>query len=49
LIFFTQPAGETNNAATRTDNLNLEIDRTSLPQLRAGAYTDTLNILVQAL
>jgi hypothetical protein len=49
LTLVTQMVGDTNLAATRTDNLNLEIDQRSVPQQRAGAYTGTLNILVQAL
>jgi hypothetical protein len=49
LTLLTQMVGDTNLAATRTDNLNLEIDQRSLPQSRTGAYTGTLNILVQAL
>ena len=49
LTLWTQMVGDTNLAATRTDSLNLEIDPRSVPQQRAGMYTGTLNILVQAL
>jgi len=49
LTLFTQAIGGTNRAATRTDNLNLEINLTSQPQLPAGVYTGTLNLQAQAL
>lgn len=49
LTLFTQPVGGTNLAATRTDRLNLDIDRRSQPRLCTRAYTGTLNIRVEAL
>jgi hypothetical protein len=49
LILFTQALSGTNRTANRTDNLNLEINLASQPQLPAGTYTGTLNIQAQAL
>jgi hypothetical protein len=49
LELFSQSISVTNLTSTRTDNLNLEIDLTSLPNLPAGVYTGTLNIQAQAL
>lgn len=49
LTLFTQPLSGTNRNANRTDNLNLEINLASQPQLPAGTYTGTLNIQAQAL
>jgi hypothetical protein len=49
LVLFTQPISGTNRNANRTDNLNLEINLTSQPQLPAGTYTGTLNLQAQAL
>jgi hypothetical protein len=49
LTFFTQALSGTNRTANRTDNLNLEINLASQPQLPAGTYTGTLNIQAQAL
>jgi hypothetical protein len=43
------PLTATNQTASRTDNLVLEIDLSSQPQLPAGAYTGTLNLQAQAL
>jgi len=49
LTLFSQALSGTNRASTRTDNLNLQIDLTSQPQLPAGVYTGTLNLQAQAL
>lgn len=49
LTLFTQAISGTNRAATRTDNLNLQINLTAQPQLPAGTYTGTLNLQAQAL
>jgi hypothetical protein len=49
LTLFTQSISGTNRAASRNDNLNLEINLTSQPQLPAGTYTGTLNLQAQAL
>ena len=49
LTLFTQGLSPTNRTANRTDNLNLEINLASQPQLPAGTYTGTLNIQAQAL
>ena len=49
LTLFTQPLSGTNRNTNRTDNLNLEINLASQPQLPAGTYTGTLNIQAQAL
>ncbi len=49
LTLFTQSLSATNRATNRTDNLNLEINLASQPQLPAGSYTGTLNIQAQAL
>ena len=49
LTLFTQPISLLNFAATRTDNLNLEINLASQLQLPAGTYTGTLNLQAQAM
>jgi hypothetical protein len=49
LTLFTQGLSGTNRTANRTDNLNLEINLASQPQLPAGTFTGTLNIQAQAL
>lgn len=49
LVLFTQAVSGTNRAASRNDNLNLEINLTSQPQLPADTYTGTLNLQAQAL
>lgn len=49
LQLFTQALSSTNRAATRTDNLSLQINLTSLPQLPAGTYTGTVTLQAQAL
>lgn len=49
LTLFTQSLTSSNREATRTDNLSLEINLASQPQLPAGTYTGTLTIQAQAL
>lgn len=49
LTLFTQGLSSANRTANRTDNLSLEINLASQPQLPAGSYTGTLNIQAQAL
>lgn len=49
LVLFTQAVSGTNRASSRNDNLNLEINLTSQPQLPADTYTGTLNLQAQAL
>jgi hypothetical protein len=49
LLLFTQALTALNRSSSRSDNLNLEIDLTSQPQLPAGTFTGTLNIQAQAL
>ncbi|HEY6445994.1 MAG TPA: hypothetical protein VIY53_06015 [Acidobacteriaceae bacterium] len=49
LVLFTQAVSGTNRASSRTDNLNLQINLTSQPQLPADTYTGTLNLQAQAL
>jgi hypothetical protein len=49
LALFTQGITGTNRAASRNDNLNLQINLTSQPQLPADTYTGTLNLQAQAL
>ena len=49
LTLFSLPLTSTNQTASRTDNLLLEINLASQPQLPAGTYTGTLNIQAQAL
>jgi hypothetical protein len=49
LVLFTQAISGTNRAASRNDNLNLEINLTNQPQLPADTYTGTLNLQAQAL
>jgi hypothetical protein len=49
LVLFTNAITSTNYSANRTDNLNLEINLATQPQLPAGVYTGTLNLQAQAL
>ncbi len=49
LALYTVPLTSSNRASTRTDNLGLQIDLTSQPQLPAGTYTGTLYLQAQAL
>ena len=48
LLLYTQTLTALNRASSRTDNLALQIDLTSQPQLPAGTYTGTLNLQAQA-
>jgi len=49
LLLFTQSLTSLTRASTRTDNLSLEINLASLPQLPAGVYTGTLTLQAEAL
>lgn len=49
LVLFQQAISSSNRASTRNDNLNLQINLSSQPQLPAGTYTGTLNLQAQAL
>lgn len=49
LTLFTQAITGTNRSSTRSDNLNLQIDLTTQPQLPSGIYVGTLNLQAQAL
>jgi hypothetical protein len=49
LTLFTVALTSSNRAGTRTDNLNLEINLASQPQLPAGTYTGTLTLQAEAL
>lgn len=49
LVLFTQTVNGSNRSSSRSDNLNLEINLTSQPQLPADTYTGTLNLQAQAL
>ena len=49
LALFTVSLNSSNRAGTRTDNLSLEIDLSSQPQLAAGVYTGTVYIQAQSL
>jgi hypothetical protein len=49
LQLFTQAITSTNRAANRSDNLNLRIDLTTVPQLPAGTYTGILTLQAQSL
>ncbi|WP_263366710.1 hypothetical protein [Edaphobacter bradus] len=49
LTLFTQSLSSANRASSRTDNLNLEINLASLPQLPSATYTGTLTLQAQAL
>jgi hypothetical protein len=49
LLLFNQAITSSNRSANRSDNLNLEINLASQPQLPAGTYTGTLNLQAQAL
>ncbi|MBV8674445.1 MAG: hypothetical protein JOZ33_13510 [Acidobacteriaceae bacterium] len=49
LVLTTTAITNANRNSSRTDNLNLEINLTSQPQLPAGTYTGTLNLQAQAL
>ncbi len=49
LLLLSQALSASNRASTRTDNLALQINLASQPQLPAGTYTGTLSIQAQAL
>ena len=49
LQLYTQAISNTNRNSSRIDNLNLQINLTTLPQLPAGTYTGILNLQAQAL
>lgn len=49
LTLFTQAISASNRESNRTDNLTLQINTTSLPQLPAATYTGTLMLQAQAL
>jgi hypothetical protein len=49
LTLYTLPLTSANRSSTRTDNLNLEINLSGLPQLPAGSYTGILTLQAQAL
>jgi hypothetical protein len=49
LLLYTQAISTTNVSSNRTDNLNLEINLSSQPQLPAATYNGTLNLEAQAL
>ena len=49
LTLFTQALTASNRNANRTDNLALQINLTSLPQLPAASYTGSLILAAQAL
>ena len=45
LVLFTQPVSGSAGSGRRTDQLQLRIDLTGRPELPAGAYQGTLNLL----
>jgi hypothetical protein len=49
LLLFTQSLSSSNRESSRSDNLTLEINLSSQPQLPAGNYTGLLNLQAQAL
>jgi hypothetical protein len=49
LVLFQATVDGTHRNITRSDNLNLQINLTSQPQLPADTYTGTLNLQAQAL
>ena len=49
LTLFTVPLTASNRTGVRTDNLNLQINLSGLPQLPAGTYTGTITLQAQAL
>jgi hypothetical protein len=46
LVLFTQAISDANAVGGRSDNLQVRIDLTGAPELPAGSYTGTLNLLV---
>lgn len=49
LVLYTDAITNTNRYVTRTDDLNLQINLATQPQLAADTYTGTLNLQAQAL
>lgn len=49
LVLFTAAIDNSHRNISRSDNLNLQINLTSQPQLAADTYTGTLNLQAQAL
>lgn len=49
LLLYTQSITNTNRASSRSDNLQLEINLTSLPQFPAGTYSGTLTLQAQSM
>ncbi len=49
LLLFTQSLSSSNRESSRSDNLSLEINLSTQPQLPAGNYTGLLNLQAQAL
>ncbi len=49
LVLFTQTIAAANRSSSRTDDLSLQINLSSNPQLPAGQYTGTLNLQAQDL
>jgi len=46
LVLFTQTISDANALGARSDDLQVRIDLTGAPELPAGSYTGTLNLLV---
>ena len=46
LVLFTQTISDANAVDSRSDNLQVRIDLTGAPELPAGSYAGTLNLLV---
>ena len=46
LVLFTQTISGANAVGARTDDLQVRVDLTGWPDLPAGSYTGTLNLLV---
>jgi hypothetical protein len=46
LVLFTQTISDANALGGRSDDLQMRIDLTGAPELPAGSYTGTLNLLV---
>jgi hypothetical protein len=46
LVLFTQPIVGANAIGGRSDNLQVRIDLTGVPELPAGTYSGILNLLV---
>ena len=46
LVLFTQTISDANAVGGRSDDLQMRIDLSGAPELPAGSYTGTLNLLV---